>query len=253
MTTRSVLGVTVLLAVFPAIISDVGAQQRLRETPDPASRTIQVSPGIHTERLSPRELRAWRAIEAIVFATDDSGRFSHPRLQSLWQWAETSGHVIYIELRGRKHRSDSLAGGFKIEELDPEGHRHIAVIELCLPLIDQAPVSEKAGPGYSFIRFEGLGKKERYAEILGHELGHAVWILGDESRARLVNDLDREIDFYSRRRQTPKREAWDEEMWEHLSRVESWKRTAEEPARTAEAEVWRELLESRGKRTTRHD
>jgi len=214
-----------------------------------ADGAVVTAPGIRPDRLPPRKLRAWRAIEAIVFARDDSGRLYHPRLHSLWQWAETSGHVIYIHLVNPMHRWDYQGGRFRIEKLDPSGQKHIAAIELCLPVIDEALVRERARPGDAFIQYEGLGKVERYAEALGHELGHAAWFLSDQNRTRLIYELDREIDYYSHRRQAARRKAWDEQMRQHLNRVESWKDTIEKPAKTAEAEVWRELLTNQGRRS----
>ncbi len=216
---------------------------------NPGDGAVDTAPGIRPDRLPPRKLRAWRSIEAIVFARDDSGRLYHPRLHSLWQWAETSGHVIYIHLVSPKHRWDNQGGRFRIEKFDPSGQKHIAVIELCLAVIDEALVRKRARPGDGFIQYEGLGKIERYAEALGHELAHAAWFLSDQRHTRLIYELDREIDLYSSRRQAARGKAWDERMRQHLNRVESWKETIERPAKTAEAEVWRELLASQARRS----
>ncbi len=136
-----------------------------------------------------------------------------------------------------------------IEKFDPDAQKHIAVIWLSLPVIDGALVKKRIPGASGFIRFEGLGRKERYAEILGHELAHAVWALSDQRHTRLIHELDREIDLYSSRRQAEQGNAWDERMRQHLNRVESWIETIERPAKTAEAEVWRELLASQASRS----
>ncbi len=206
------------------------------------------SPGIRTDRLSPKQLRAWKAIEAIVLATDESGRVRHPRLHSLWQWAETSGNVIHVELPDPKARCDHQAGKFVLEKPGFDGQKPTAVIRLCLPVIDGALVRKRTRDADGFVRFEGLGKEERYAEILGHELAHAFWTLGDQSHALLTDDLKREVEeFDTWRRQALAGAAWDERARQLMRRIESLTAEIERPADSAEAEIWKELLESRGK------
>ncbi len=97
-----------------------------------------------------------------------------------------------------------------------------------------------------FIQYEGLSREERYAEALGHELAHAVWILGDRSHARLIEALDREVEeFNNRRREAVHGVAWDEQTRQVLRRIESLTTEIERPAETAEAEVWQEMRQSR--------
>jgi len=245
---RSISGV--LLGILLAAAPGTRAQERMPAASRVSDPAIEPAPGIRTDRLSPRQLRAWRAIEEMVFAKDGSGQFSHPKLHDLWQWVETSGHVIYVELGRPKGRWDIQAGWFKIERFDPEGQKLTAVIMLCLPVIDEALVRERIRPGDRFIQYEGLGRKERYAEVLGHELAHAVSILGNRSHARLLEALDREVEeFNNRRREAVHGVDWDEQAPQQLSRIESWTREIEMPARTAEAEVWQELRKSRETRS----
>ena len=181
-------------------------------------------------------------------AKDAADRPSHPKLHRLWQWVEASGHVVQIELPDPKARCDHQAGKFMVEESDTDGRKHLAVIRLCLPVIDRASVRKIIWGADGFVRFEGLGKEERYAEILAHELAHAVLTLGDESHERLIEDLNREVEEFDRcRRRAPHGTAWDEQARQHLRRIESLVTEIERPADMAEAEVWKELLESRGK------
>ena len=235
----------ILLAVMLAVVPGIETADRSYRELARAGRTTEIAPGIHTDRLSARELRIWKKIEAIVLAQESPGRYAHPVLYGLWQWAGTSGHVIYIQLVDPKSRWDNQAGRFKIEKADPYGRKHVAVIELCLPVIDEALVRRRVGAGNGFIQYDGLGREERYAEVLAHELAHAVWTLSDQDRTRLVDDLDREIESFGRRRRALGRRAWGEEMRQHLQRVESWKETIEKPAKMAEEEVWRELRSGR--------
>src|SRR5213593_216737 len=110
MANRSISWRAVLLAVFLATMPNSRAQERLYAASSPSNPTVEMPSGIRTDRLSPRQLRVWRAIEAIVFAKDGSGRLSHPKLHSLWQWAETSGHVIYVQLVEPRDRWTHAAG-----------------------------------------------------------------------------------------------------------------------------------------------
>ena len=61
------------------------------------------SAGICTDRLTPKQRRVWGSIEQIIQAVDRTGRPLHPKLFSLWQWAQTSAHTIYIEVLDEKH------------------------------------------------------------------------------------------------------------------------------------------------------
>jgi hypothetical protein len=248
MASRSISGSVVLLAVSVAAIPDLTAQEGLRKASKLADPTVLAAPGIRMDRLSPKQLRVWKAIEAKVFAKDASGRLRYPKLNSLWRSVETSGNLVYVELPAPKARYDREAGKFVVERSGFEGQKHIAVIRLCLPVIDEALVRKRARGSDGFIRFEGLRKEERYAEILGHELAHAVWVLGDQSHARLLEELIAEVEGFERsRRRASHGAALDEQERQHLQRIEFLMTKIERPAEMAEAEVWKELLERREK------
>jgi hypothetical protein len=217
--------------------------QQAPPTAQTASHAPVAETGIRTDRLTPRQLRTWRAIERIVFAKDGSGQFRHPRLHGLWQWVGTSSHVIYVELPDPKDRCDHQAGKFKVEKYDPDGQKYTALIRLCLPVIDRALIRKRARGISGFIQYEGLGKEERYAEALGHELAHAVWILGDRNHARLIEDLEMEVNaFHTCRRNAVQGVTWDEQARQLLKRIESLTTRIELPAETVEEEIWQELL-----------
>ena len=80
------------------------------------------------------------------------------------------------------------AGSFSIEQADPEGKRHLAAIRLYLNTIDQAIAGPATARADGFIPLAGLNKEERYVEVLGHELAHAVYILSDLERAQKVEN-----------------------------------------------------------------
>ena len=243
---RSISWTTVLLGTLLAAAPDARAEEQPRSASIPAEQIANVTPGIRTDRLSPRQLRVWKAIEGIVLAEDGSGRSRHQKLRSLWQWTETSGHVIQVELADPKSRGDHQAGEFMIVRSDPGGQKYLAVIRLCLPVIDEALIRKRARGADDFVRFEGLGKRERYAEILGHELAHAVWVLGDQNHVRLLKDLNREVEeFNRRRRRAANGAAGDEQTRQILRRIESLTTEIERPAETAEKEIWQELRKSR--------
>ena len=144
--------------------------------------------GFVTDRLSAGEFEKWKAIEQVVFAEDSERQPLHPTLRNLWQWIETSGYTVYIEMIRLRGGTNCTAGLFLIERFDPLGEHHIAVIKLNLDNINQAYAGPETSRGNGFIPFLGIGKAERYAEVLGHELAHAVHILTNLERARLVED-----------------------------------------------------------------
>ncbi|MEP7339771.1 MAG: hypothetical protein ABI977_18680 [Acidobacteriota bacterium] len=145
--------------------------------------------GLITTRLSARELEKWKAIEQIVFSEDENHQPLHPTLSGMWEWVETSGHAVYVEFFRLDNASTCTAGHFMIEQFDPIGERHIAVIRLSLTNINQAYVGRDTKRGDGLIPFLGLEREERYAEVLGHELAHAVHILTNLERARMVEEV----------------------------------------------------------------
>jgi hypothetical protein len=211
-----------------------------------ASRTNSAADtNIITDRLTGKDLRRWEAIKRIVFAKDIEGQPLHPTLRGLWEKLERSGHVIYIEMRGMGRAISNTAGVFHIERLDPEGVRHVAIIRLYPETIDRAYIGPAAS-AEEFIPFQGLTKEERYAEVLGHEMAHAVHILSDPARARMVKEAVQETNelFLSYGRQYGYANVGPE-LQRRLSLRDAFLKELEEPAEAAERLVWKEILWSR--------
>lgn len=199
-------------------------------------------PGFITERLSPTEFEKWKSIERVVFAEDIERQPSHPTLRNLWQWIETSGHTVYIEFIQLRGGTSCTAGLFSIERFDPLGSHHIAVIKLNLDSINLAYVGPETTKANGFIPFMGLEKEERYAEVLGHELSHAVHILTDLDRARLVEDSIQETNqmllAFHRRRKSP---AMESDLKHRLFKRDALLKSLEHQAEEMERVVWQEL------------
>jgi hypothetical protein len=233
-----VAGIAALMMLFGLAEGALGAQN--------ASRTNSAAgTNIITDRLTGKDLRRWEAIKRIVFAKDIEGQPLHPTLRGLWEKLERSGHVIYIEMRGMGRAISNTAGVFHIERLDPEGVRHVAIIRLYPETIDRAYI----GPAVSaegFIPFQGLNKEERYAEVLGHEMAHAVHILSDPARARMVKEVVQDTNelFLSYGRQYGYANVGPE-LQRRLSLRDAFLKELEEPAEAAERLVWKEILWSR--------
>src|SRR5262245_59841063 len=121
--------------------------------------------GLITSRLSFKELDRWKTIERIAFAEDARRQPLHPTLRNLWQWIETSGHAVFVEIMRTTRASTCTAGSFVIERFDPKGEKHIAVIKLNLSSIDQAYVGPESARENGFIPFDGLTKQERNVEV----------------------------------------------------------------------------------------
>jgi hypothetical protein len=205
--------------------------------------------GLITDRLSATQLKRWDAIKRLALALGANRQPLHPTLTRLWEWAETSGHAIYIELPGSEGVSSSIAGRFDIEWLDPQGKRHLAVIRLFLANIDLVDVGPGDFGADSFIPMKGLNKEERYAEVLGHELAHAYHVLTDMQRAEsvqnLVNRTNDLLHSYNARGDT--QELGQEMLWLLFQR-DSLLIRLEVYAEDVEASVWRELIASQKKR-----
>jgi hypothetical protein len=199
--------------------------------------------GILEDRISPKDFRHWDAIKRIVFAEDIMGSPIHPTLRSLWEQLNESGHAVHIELHCRNRRFSNTAGSFSIELFDPLGIRHVAVIHLYPPNIDLASVGPANARHNGFIPFLGLTRVERYAEVLGHEMAHAVHILSDLTRARMVEEMIQ---------QTNEEFLWQgrvygyanikPEMQERIVRRDLLLRELEAPAETIEMMVWGEIV-----------
>ncbi|HQR31728.1 MAG TPA: hypothetical protein PLK30_03255 [Blastocatellia bacterium] len=198
--------------------------------------------GFITERLSTAELEKWKSIERVVFAENIERQPSHPTLRNLWQWIETSGHTVYIEFIQLRGGTSCTAGLFLIERFDPLGNHHIAVVKLNLDSINQAYVGPETTKENGFIPFMGLEKEERYAEVLGHELSHAVHILTDLDRARLVEESIQETNqrllaFHRRRKSS----GMGADLKHRLFKRDALLKSLENQAEEMEKVVWREL------------
>src|SRR5215831_16722288 len=90
---------TVLLTFlfFPTITQAV-QQRPVRSMPAPTITPAREIGGINTSRLSPKDLERWKTIEGLVFADDGKSQPLHPTIRGMWEWLETSGHTIYIEI-----------------------------------------------------------------------------------------------------------------------------------------------------------
>lgn len=193
---------------------------------------------LQLDRLSADQRMRWSAIVQQVLAEDDLGRPLYPTLRQMWNQVAESGHEVFVELPEPSRSTRFTAGVFRVERVDADG-LIVAVLRLHLETIDQAAVADS--PSHGFRRFEGLGREARYLEVLGHELGHAVWTLADPARARRSMTLrgrSRELALAVREERLDKRSAI---LAEVVARVEA----QEGPARAAEARVWRELVTSR--------
>ncbi len=207
-----------------------------------SDRVIQGSSaagGILTDRLSRDDQRTWNSIRKIALAQDRKGQPKHPRLFDLWCRVEPSGHEVHIELIEQGPFYSSQAGKFTIEVLDPNGRRHICAIRLNLSAIRQAYTRTSAIHTDGFVPMLGLGEKERYAEVLGHEMAHAVAILLDRTYLQLYRDLDKEVVEYEHHLESL--DGGPEHLEEHLNRIKFIQGAIEKPAQAAEAEIWREL------------
>jgi hypothetical protein len=244
------LSLTVAHLLLALLVYQINGQeiqsQKLKSAPRQAD-----SSGLITSRLSIEELERWEEIERIVFAEDANRRPLHPTLRNLWKWVETSGHAVFVEIARSTRASSCTAGSFALERFDPKGEKHIAAIRLNLSSIDRAYVGPSAARDNGFIPFQGLSKKERYVEVLGHELAHAVDILKDLERARKVEEMvEKTNEILLSRRPNRKVNALAPEMDRRLSRRDALLKDLEEQAEGTEYVVWQELIASKRIRET---
>jgi len=164
----------------------------------------------------------------------------------MWKQAEDSGHVIYVEFCKPPFRWASAVGDFHVERYCPAGQGHTAVIRLYPSIIDQVRVNCAMPSTAAFTPFLGLSKTESYAEALGHELAHAVWILAHPDLAKLC-EMPAGVDektAYCKGRGCRDHHA-HVEMRERLIRLESLMGELEVRARATESMIWRELRAGR--------
>ena len=221
-----------LAAVFFAILvisSNAGAQEP--ERPGGTAQTT-LTPrkvaGVLTDRLKKSHLKAWESIMEIVLAKIGEGRPAHPVLYGLYHQADASGHEIQIELS--MQRSTLRAVGFcRIERHAEEAQKQVVLIRLNLGMIDRAIASELTRRADGFIPFEGLKKKERYAEVLGHELAHVVRLLTNPEYRGIYLERQALADAGSK----------------DIQFIRSLTSSIEKPAEATEVEIWRELTAGR--------
>jgi hypothetical protein len=202
-----------------------------------------LSSGIITTRISRKDKKRWHAIKRIVFAEDDKGQPIHPTLRDLWEKIEHSGHAVYIEMRSPNGNVSTIAGSFHIEQFDPQGIRHVAVIRLNPATIDMAYVGEAVARPNGFIPLLGLNKEERYAEVLGHELAHAVYILSDLKRAQMVEEsIQKTNELFLLHLRKHGYSHLKQEIRHRVFRRDILLQELEEQAEAVEELVWQELI-----------
>jgi hypothetical protein len=231
MTIRPDLWLAATVLVIAMISSNAGAQEPQR--PGEATQAVpenEKATGILTDQLNKSQLKAWKSILAAVFARDPEGRLIHPKLNALYQQAETCTQGIRIELSTRISPLGPVAWCKTRKQADDTQQAPV-VIRLNLGLIDGAVTSPIAQRVNGFIPFAGLGKKERYAEALGHELAHAVRFLMDAEYMGYYRQLER---LKGTRGSSPNGET-----------IERLISLIEEPAEAAELEIWHELTAGR--------
>jgi hypothetical protein len=206
------------------------------------SGTAWAEGSIRTDRLSRKTLETWNSIVSIARAEDSGGRPLHPTLRALWEAVDAGDCAVFVELLEPKSRRPYILGRFAITRVDSEGRASEGILMMNLPAIDRAASGPGAARENGFIPFAGLGKRERYAEVLGHELAHAAWSIADVERVRLIMALPGKVEQLSRRVLAAKGEVVARETLEQARELDRLNRQVEEPAETAEEAVWAELL-----------
>lgn len=229
-----------LSAVFVlAFVTSVCAQMSTLHGNGKIPFTSDRETGIRLDRLSPKHQKIWQSIKQIILAENADGTALHPKLWNLFEQLQTSNHTIYVEFAETDEGCHCVAGRFYIEQLDPAGFRNIGVIKLYLRTIAHASTDRPATSKDEFIPMTGLKKMERYAEVLGHEMAHAVDILFNRERAQLVDGILKKTNQVLRERVRIRK---IKPEWEVILRQsDTFLIELEKPALMAEEEVWREL------------
>jgi hypothetical protein len=189
---------------------------------------------IRTDGLSGRSLKTWKTIVAVIDAVGPDGQPLHPTLRRIYRELDASAHTIRILIPDTKG-SSAIAGRFRIDTLGTDG-RHETSILLNVRTIDRVLTGS---PDAQLVTFEKLGRAERYAQVLGHEMAHAAWTLQDAGNTRLVVDVQRRSLELARRARTEGVEG--EGFAEAVRENERLVRSLEEPALAAEAAITGEL------------
>ncbi len=206
-----------------------------------------VASGILLDRLSAKHCKTWQKIRQVIYAEDADGKLLHPLLKALLEQLQNSDHSVYVEFDDSPAFGRSIAGKFSIERLDPEGSRNVGVIKLYLHNIEHATVPNPANLKDGFAPLAGLNTLDRYVEVFGHEMAHAVDILFNPERANLVDEILRKSNKVIQQRLQRKGRIEPEEE-QVLHERDAVLNELEKPAVLTEEMVWRELLESRRKR-----
>ena len=233
------------LLLLALLVSQINGQEKQSRKSE-GSPERSVFSGLITSRLSIKELEQWKEIERVVFAEDADRRPLYPTLRKMWEQIESSGHAVFIEIAGSTRIPSCTAGSFAIERFDPKGEKHIAAIRLNLASIDQAYVRPSSARDNRFIPFQRLSRKERYVEVLGHELAHAVDILTNLERAGKVEDMiEKTNEMLLSRRPNRKDNTLSPEMKKRLSRRDALLKDLEKRAEEMERIIWKELIASK--------
>jgi hypothetical protein len=145
--------------------------------------------GFNLSRINKDDLNKWKAIEKIALQKNKDDQPILPTLHRLWQWATNSEHTIVVELIRSSGFQSNSAGSLSIENFDANCRSHTVSLKLFLSNIDNALITSTTARDNGFIAFQSLNKEERYAEVLGHELSHAKYILNNNLRTRMVTEL----------------------------------------------------------------
>jgi len=222
-------------AMLLAFLATFPAESRSFDIADVAGSAS----GFCTDRLTPKQLLIWEEIEKIALAADKGGRLLHPRLHGLWQGIQSSGHKAFIEMVEHQ-ATTSMGGKTTLEESDLNGNQKVVVIWLYLSAMDHALADRAVRRSDGLTPYYRLGKYERYAEALGHELAHAVLMLENPGYAYLCSEYRSEsAELLVLLGQG--RGAAEEEIMQRRQRLQSLADRIEKPAEAAELEIWSEL------------
>jgi len=206
--------------------------------------------GLLASRLSDKHRLRWKAITDLVLAQTPTGTPLHPVLSELWRWADSSSHIIQVELIESTNIQSSSAGSFNIEQFDPTGRCHRTTLKLYISNIDVAVSGPQVARRNGFIPFAGLRKEERYAEVLGHELAHVKYVLSNAMRSHLVHELvETTNDLLLLHARTRPMSTASPEMKQRLIQRDALLREIEPQAESIEEVVWQELTASKKTRT----
>ena len=214
--------------------------------PDDESRDSES--GVVADRLSPKHQRTWQEIQKIIYAEDADGFVLHPTLRTLYEQLQRSDHTVYLEFDDLRVGCRCTAGEFSIERLDPLGSRHVAVIKLHLSVIEHAYADPASKAKSEFTPFAGLSKLDRYVEVFGHEMAHAVDILFSQERANRVDEIVVKANKLIRQRLPPRTTSIDADVARVIQKRDALLSELEIPAVAAEELVWQELTRSQGQR-----